>query len=60
MSTDDYFRRKARERSKVELGVSLEVIRYWTTILGCTEAELRGAVTAVGTNADDLRRYLGK
>jgi hypothetical protein len=60
MPSDDYFGRKPRERSKVELDVSPEVIRYWVTELGCTEAVLRAAVEAVGPNADDVRRYLGK
>jgi hypothetical protein len=56
----DYFARKPRERGKIELDVSPEVVRYWGTVLGCTEAELRTAVDAVGANADDVRRHLGK
>ena len=60
MPGDDYSGRKPRERTKVELDVSPEIIRYWTTELGCTEAELRAAVEAVGTNADDVRKHLGK
>jgi hypothetical protein len=60
MTSDDYSGRKPRERSKVELHVSPEVIRYWTIELCCTEAELRAAVEAVGTNSDDVRRQLRK
>jgi hypothetical protein len=60
MPSDDYFGRKPRERGKVELDVSPEVVRYWTTELGCTEAELREAVAAIGQNADEVRKYLRK
>jgi hypothetical protein len=60
MPIDDYSSRKPRERNKVELDSSPEVVRYWTTVLGCTEAELRAAVDAVGPNADDVRKHLGK
>ncbi|WP_409259107.1 DUF3606 domain-containing protein [Pseudomonas saponiphila] len=35
-------------------------VRNWTTALGCTEAELKQAVAAVGTYADKVRQYLGK
>jgi hypothetical protein len=58
MPSDDYFGRKPRERNRVELDVSPEVIRYWLTELGCTEAQLREAVAAVGQNADDVRKHL--
>lgn len=35
-------------------------VRNWTKSLGCTEAELKQAVAAVGTYADKVRQYLGK
>jgi len=60
MPSDDYSKRKPRERSKVELDVSPDVVRYWTTVLGCTEAQLRDAVATVGLNADDVRNHLRK
>jgi len=52
--------RPQRERVWVNLHESGEVVRYWTTALGCTEAELRAAVDEVGVNSDDVRRHLGK
>ncbi len=33
-------------------------IRDWTKSLGCTEAQLREAVKAVGNSAEAVRRYL--
>lgn len=50
--------RRQRERNRIHLDESREVVRYWTTSLVCTEAELREAVHAVGANAEDVRRYL--
>jgi hypothetical protein len=32
----------------------------WTKSLGCTEAQLREAVAAVGNSAEAVRVYLGK
>ena len=52
--------RRQRERARVDLNESREVVRYWTTALRCTEAELRRAVDEVGVNADDIRRHLEK
>jgi CheY-like chemotaxis protein len=50
--------RRQRERARIDLHESREVVRYWTTALRCTEAELRAAVNEVGVNSDDVRRYL--
>ena len=33
--------------------------RYWARTLQCTETELREAVRKVGTEVEDVRRYLG-
>ncbi|HEY0468612.1 MAG TPA: response regulator [Polyangiaceae bacterium] len=52
--------RRQRERARIDLEQSQEVVRYWTTALGCTEAQLRAAVSEVGINADDVRRQLKK
>jgi CheY-like chemotaxis protein len=52
--------RSQRERVWINLHESCEVVRYWTTALGCTEAQLRAAVDEVGVNSDDVRRHLGK
>ncbi|MEI9938703.1 MAG: response regulator [Pseudomonadota bacterium] len=50
--------RRERERARVDLEKSCAVVRYWTTALACTEAELRAAVNEAGVNAEDVRRYL--
>jgi DNA-binding response OmpR family regulator len=50
--------RRQRERARIDLHESREVVRYWTTALRCTEAELRAAVNEVGANSDDVRRHL--
>jgi len=52
--------RPQRERAWIDLHESCEVVRYWTTALGCTEAQLRAAVDEVGVNSDDVRRHLRK
>lgn len=35
-------------------------VTYWAAILACTEAELREAIDAVGTDADAVRQYLSE
>jgi len=50
--------RRRRDRARIDLHESREVVRYWTTALRCTEAELRAAVDEVGVNSDDVRRHL--
>ncbi|MCY1003925.1 DUF3606 domain-containing protein [Myxococcus sp. MISCRS1] len=35
-------------------------VRDWCASLGCTEAQLRAAVAAVGNSAKAVRTYLGK
>ena len=59
--------RPQRERDRIYLHESCEVVRYWTTALGCTEAQLRAAVDEVGvevtsvrSHLDDVRRNLRK
>ncbi len=52
--------RRQRERDRIDLHESREVVRYWTTALACTEAQLRLAVNEVGVNAEDVRRHLKK
>jgi len=36
------------------------LVRYWRAEFGCGETDLRDAVAAVGTQAADVRRYLGR
>jgi CheY-like chemotaxis protein len=50
---------RRRERARIDLHESREVVRYWTTELGCTEAQLRAAVDEVGVGSEDVRRLLG-
>jgi CheY-like chemotaxis protein len=52
--------RRQRERARIDLAESLEVVRYWTTALSCTESQLRAAVNEVGIDAEDVRRQLKK
>jgi DNA-binding response OmpR family regulator len=52
--------RRQRERERIDLYESPEVVRYWTTALRCTEAQLRAAVAQVGVNAEDVRRHLDR
>ena len=35
-------------------------VRYWTEKFGCTETQLRAAVTAVGVLAKDVEAFLKK
>lgn len=48
-----------QDRKQISLGEDYEV-RDWTKSLGCTEAELRAAVKAVGNSAEKVREYLKK
>jgi hypothetical protein len=45
------------DRNFISLDQEHEV-RDWAKTLGCTEAQLREAVKAVGRSADDVRRYI--
>ena len=47
------------DRKLIALGEQHEV-RSWTQSLGCTEAQLREAVKAVGNSADKVREYLSR
>lgn len=47
------------DRKLIALNEDYEV-RDWTKSLGCTEAQLRAAVKAVGNSADKVREYLAK
>jgi hypothetical protein len=49
----------AQDRKRISLEEDYEV-RDWTKSLGCTEAQLREAVKAVGNSADKVREYLTK
>jgi len=52
--------RRRRERALIDLSESPEVVRYWTTTLGCTEKQLRDAVAEVGVDAEEVRQRIRK
>lgn len=47
------------DRKLISLDQDHEV-RDWTASLGCTPAQLREAVKAVGNSAEKVREYLSK
>jgi hypothetical protein len=55
----DDTKQTAQDRKRISLEEDYEV-RDWTKSLGCTEAQLRDAVKAVGNSADKVREYLAK
>jgi hypothetical protein len=55
---DDLSKRGPEDASKVNVNEPHEV-RYWTQVLGVSEAKLRSAVAAAGTATRDIRDYLG-
>ncbi|RKH14803.1 DUF3606 domain-containing protein [Corallococcus sp. CA053C] len=57
--SDDLKNRGPADRSRVNVNETWEV-KYWCNQFGCTEAQLRAAVNAVGVMADDVRRRLLK
>lgn len=57
--SDDLHKRRPQDASKINVHEDWEV-RYWCKEFGCTEAELKKAVTAVGVSAAAVRKYFGK
>jgi hypothetical protein len=57
--SDDLSNRGAADRSRVNVNEPHEV-KYWTQRFGCSEAELRAAVSRVGVNARDVENALKK
>jgi hypothetical protein len=55
----DNKKQTGQDRKRISLEEDYEV-RDWTKSLGCTEAQLREAVKAVGHSADEVREYLAK
>jgi hypothetical protein len=45
--------------SKININEPYEV-NYWCKKFGCTEAQLKAAVKAVGTSKVAVQKYLGK
>ncbi|MFD2298360.1 DUF3606 domain-containing protein [Paracidovorax citrulli] len=56
---DDLRNRGPQDRSRINVNEPWEVT-YWTKEFGCSEAQLRAAVKAVGVMVADVRRHLGK
>ena len=51
--------RKPQDPQKINVNQQWE-LAYWTSVFGVTEAQLKAAVTAVGSMVSDVRRYLKK
>ncbi len=56
---DNLQNRGPADRSRVNVNESWEV-KYWCGEFGCTEAQLRAAVQAVGVMANNVRAHLRK
>lgn len=54
---DDLSNRGPADRARVNVN-ELHELRYWTKKFGCTEAQLRSAVQAVGVMADKVEAHL--
>jgi hypothetical protein len=54
---DDKKIRQPLDNKRIDINDPQEV-RNWCKSLGCTEAELKRAVNAVGTSAKKVREYL--
>jgi hypothetical protein len=54
---DDLNDRGPADRSRVNVHESWEV-RWWTNKFGCSEAELKAAVSAVGVMTDKVEAHL--
>jgi len=48
------------DSKRVSVNQSPGEVRYWMGQFGCTEAQLRSAVKAVGVTVDDVERHLKK
>ena len=56
---DDTSKRNSPDNKRINVNEEHEV-RYWTAALNVSPEELKKAVQAVGTMADDVREYFGK
>jgi hypothetical protein len=54
---DDLTNRGPADRARVNVHETWEV-KYWTDKWGCSEAELKAAVSAVGVMADKVEAHL--
>jgi Protein of unknown function (DUF3606) len=56
---DDRSKRGPPDRTRINVGEPHEVA-YWTKEFGCSEAQLRAAVKAVGPMAASVRNHLNR
>jgi hypothetical protein len=56
---DDKSKTGPADRTRVNVNEAYEV-EYWSKKFGCTSAELKAAVKAVGVMAKDVEAYLKK
>ena len=56
---DNLKNRGPADRARVNVGEAWER-EYWCKEFGCTEAQLRAAVNAVGVMTTNVRAYLAK
>jgi hypothetical protein len=54
---DDLSQRGSADRSRVNVQEAHEV-HYWTRKFGCSEQQLKEAVSRVGVDASDVEAYL--
>ena len=54
---DDLFNRGGSDRTRVNINEEHEV-RHWTRKFGCSEQQLKEAVSQVGVMASDVEAYL--
>ncbi|MEP0367426.1 MAG: DUF3606 domain-containing protein [Cyclobacteriaceae bacterium] len=56
---DDKTKRHPQDGKRIDINDPNEV-RNWCKSFGCTEADLKAAVKAVGTSAQAVRKHLNK
>jgi hypothetical protein len=56
---DDKSKSGSPDNKRIDINDRNEV-RDWCKSFGCTEAQLKAAVAAVGTSAAAVRKHLGK
>ncbi len=56
---DDKTKKRPQDASKINIHEPYEV-NYWCDHLGCTEAQLKAAVAAVGVSVEAVKKYLAK
>jgi hypothetical protein len=57
--SDDLSKKRPQDANRVNVNEPWE-LKYWCDHFGCTEAQLRAAVKAVGTSVSKVREYLNR